>query len=101
MSSRAICPEDFGVDLAGLATVAFASWRLTSSGNIFNNGNFLSVSDYPESGQKKILGHENRSTTEIYLHSIGKSEREAMKVYEELTEKSHIETKKEGTEKYL
>jgi integrase len=25
-----------------------------------------------------ILGHENRSTTEIYLHVIGNSEREAM-----------------------
>jgi integrase len=47
---------------------------------------------------QRILGHENRTTTEIYLHSIGESEREAMKIYEELTEKSHteshIETKK-------
>jgi len=48
---------------------------------------------------QRILGHENRTTTEIYLHSVGESEREAMKVYEEFTEKSHtnphIETKKE------
>ena len=47
---------------------------------------------------QRILGHENRTTTEIYLHSIGESEREAMKIYEELTEKSHTtshtETKK-------
>ncbi len=54
---------------------------------------------------QRILGHENRSTTEIYLHSIGESEREAMKVYEELTEKSHtephIETEREVTEKCL
>lgn len=48
---------------------------------------------------QRILGHENRTTTEIYLHSIGESEREAMKIYEELTGKSHTEshteTKKE------
>ncbi len=31
---------------------------------------------------QRILGHENRTTTEIYLHSIGESEREAMMVYE-------------------
>ena len=31
---------------------------------------------------QRILGHENRSTTEIYLHSIGDAEREAMAVLE-------------------
>ena len=31
---------------------------------------------------QRILGHENRTTTEIYLHSIGEAEREAMEVYE-------------------
>jgi integrase len=31
---------------------------------------------------QRILGHENRSTTEIYLHSIGEAEREAMAVFE-------------------
>ncbi len=31
---------------------------------------------------QKILGHENISTTEIYLHSIGTAEREAISVYE-------------------
>jgi integrase len=48
---------------------------------------------------QRILGHENRTTTEIYLHSIGESERKAMAIYELFTEKSHtdshIETKKE------
>jgi len=28
------------------------------------------------------LGHENRSTTEFYLYSIGEAEREAMDVFE-------------------
>ena len=41
---------------------------------------------------QRILGHENRTTTEIYFHSIGESERETMRIYEELTEKSHTES---------
>ena len=48
---------------------------------------------------QRILGHENRTTTEIYLHSIGESERKAMAIYELFTEKSHtdshIETEEE------
>ena len=32
---------------------------------------------------QRVLGHENRSTTEIYLHSIGNVERLAMDVYEQ------------------
>ena len=32
---------------------------------------------------QRILGHENRTTTEIYLHSIGKPELEAMALFEE------------------
>ena len=50
---------------------------------------------------QRILGHENRSTTEIYLHSIGESEREAMRIFEQVSEishtESHTETKKELT----
>jgi len=34
---------------------------------------------------QRILGHENRTTTEIYLHSIGNPERVAMDVYERVT----------------
>ena len=30
----------------------------------------------------KILGHENRTTTEIFLHSIGRAERRAMEIFE-------------------
>lgn len=32
---------------------------------------------------QRILGHENRKTTEIYLHSMGRTEREAMAVFEQ------------------
>jgi integrase len=42
---------------------------------------------------QRILGHENRSTTEIYLHSIGDSERKAMDMIEQANQgfekKSH------------
>jgi integrase len=45
---------------------------------------------------QRLLGHECRTTTEIYLHSLGDSEREAIMVLEsELNEKSHTETRKD------
>jgi integrase len=41
---------------------------------------------------QRILGHENRATTEIYLHSIGEAEREAMRIFEEVDKKSHTDS---------
>jgi len=41
---------------------------------------------------QRILGHENRTTTEIYLHSIGDSERQAMAIYEHARQKSHTDS---------
>ena len=41
---------------------------------------------------QRILGHENRTTTEIYLHSIGEAEREAMRIFEHASEDSHTES---------
>lgn len=41
---------------------------------------------------QRILGHEIRKTTEIYLHSIGETEREAMAIYELARNKSHTES---------
>ena len=41
---------------------------------------------------QRILGHENRTTTEIYLHSIGEAEREAMRIFEHVNEKSHTDS---------
>jgi integrase len=42
---------------------------------------------------QRILGHESRRTTDIYLHSIGESERDAMDVFEQANQdfekKSH------------
>ena len=48
---------------------------------------------------QRIFGHENRSTTEIYLHSIGEAEREAMRVFEEINQKSHTDSHTETTKK--
>jgi integrase len=39
---------------------------------------------------QKILGHQNRKTTEIYFHSCGMAEREAMATYEMARQNSHI-----------
>ena len=38
---------------------------------------------------QKILGHENRKTTEIYLHSFHENEKQAIRDYEAAREKSH------------
>ena len=41
---------------------------------------------------QRILGHENRRTTELYLHSVGEAEREAMKIFEEIIQNSHTDS---------
>ncbi|HVO67170.1 MAG TPA: tyrosine-type recombinase/integrase [Syntrophales bacterium] len=41
---------------------------------------------------QRILGHENRTTTEIYLHSVGESERKAMEIFERVTNFSHTDS---------
>jgi len=43
---------------------------------------------------QRILGHESRITTEIYLHSLGESERAAIQISDQLNEKvSHNKEK--------
>jgi integrase len=46
----------------------------------------------PMGAIQRILGHENRKTTEIYLHSIGDLERQAIAVFERAREKSHTDS---------
>jgi integrase len=41
---------------------------------------------------QKVLGHEHRSTTEIYLHSIGSAVRDAISVFEQAVKKSHTDS---------
>jgi len=47
---------------------------------------------------QKILGHENRTTTEIYLHSFGEKERDAIAIYEMARKNSHTESHTEKKE---
>ena len=41
---------------------------------------------------QRILGHENRMTTEIYLHSITEAERHAMSICQRARENSHTDS---------
>lgn len=56
----------------------------------------LDRANVPIGSIQRLLGHENRTTTEIYLHSIGEAERDAMAVFERACqeapwEKSHTQ----------
>ena len=48
---------------------------------------------------QRILGHENRKTTEIYLHSIGEMERDAIVVFERARKKSHTDSHTDDNQK--
>ena len=59
----------------------------------------LEQANVPIGSIQRILGHEHRATTEIYLHSIGESERQAMDVLNDRFENfSHTDshTNKKG-----
>jgi integrase len=66
----------------------------------------LEQANVPIGSIQRILGHENRITTEIYLHSIGEAEREAMEIFEKATQDafpekvSHKSHTKSHTEKH-
>jgi integrase len=49
-------------------------------------------SNVPIVAIQEILGHENRTTTEIYLHSVSGAARQAMAVYEAARRNSHTES---------
>jgi integrase len=48
----------------------------------------MEKTNVPIGSIQRILGHENRTTTEIYLHSVGDAERDAMDVLSKSTEES-------------
>ena len=52
----------------------------------------MDSNNVPIGNIQRILEHENRKTTEIYLHPIGESDKKAMAVFERANRKSHTET---------
>ena len=59
-----------------------------SGASVMDNNNV------PTGAIQRILGHKNRTTTEIYLHSLGEGEREAIETLEAVRERkvSHRST---------
>ena len=57
-----------------------------------SGASILDSKNVPIGSIQRILGHENRTTTEIYLHSIAESEREAMAIFEQANKKSHTDS---------
>ncbi len=70
---------------AGVARFSYHALRHSGASIMAN----LNV---PIGAIQKILGHENRSTTEIYLHNVGNMERDAIVIYEQATKKSHTDS---------
>jgi len=52
----------------------------------------LDAANVPIGAIQRLLGHENRSTTEIYLHSLGELEKQAMEVFERVRGLSHTDS---------
>ncbi len=67
---------------AGVTYSGFHALR-HSGASIMENNNV------PVGAIQEILGHENRSTTEIYLHALGKAKQEAIQTYEQARTNSH------------
>jgi integrase len=52
----------------------------------------MANSNVPIGAIQRILGHENSTTTEIYLHSIGNAEKDAINTFEKASEKQNSHT---------
>ena len=72
-------------DLAGVKYFRFHPIR-------HSGASLMESSNIPIGSIQRIFGHENRTTTEIYLHSIGDSEVQAIQTYENAGQKSHTES---------
>jgi len=57
-----------------------------------SGASIMDGNNVPLGAIQRILGHENRRTTEIYLHSIGDLEKQAIAVFEQAREKSHTDS---------
>ncbi|MFO7560692.1 MAG: tyrosine-type recombinase/integrase, partial [Desulfobacterales bacterium] len=70
---------------AGVKYFRFHSIRHASASTMGNN-------NIPIGAIQSILGHENRKTTEIYLHSVSEVEQNAMMRFERARENSHTDS---------
>jgi integrase len=52
-----------------------------------SRASLMEHNNVPIGSIQRILSHQNRTTTEIYLHSIGETEREALLIYEQARKK--------------
>lgn len=66
---------------AGVRSFGFHALRHTGA-------SIMDMSNVPIGAIQRVLGHENRTTTEIYLHNIGNAERQAIDAYERARSKS-------------
>jgi integrase len=64
-----------------------------------SGASIMDVNNVPLGAIQRILGHENRKTTELYLHSIGDLERDAINTFERVREKSHTKSHTAETQK--
>jgi len=60
----------------------------------------MDTNNVPIEAIQRVLGHENRTTTEIYLHNIGNSERQEIDVYGQARKESNTPSNTQ-TEKHL
>lgn len=67
---------------AGVRYFRFHALR-HSGASVMDNNNV------PIGAIQRILGHENRTTTEIYLHSISGEERRAIDAFEKASRNPH------------
>jgi integrase len=54
-----------------------------------SGASIMADSNVPIGVIQRILGHENSKTTEIYLHSMGEAERDAMRTFEKARQEPH------------
>jgi integrase len=73
-------------DKAGVRPFAFHALRHFGA-------SLLDQAKVPLGAIQRILGHESRTTTEIYLHALGEAEREAMEIFERVSTGAALEEK--------
>jgi integrase len=61
-----------------------------------SGASIMEANKVPIGSIQRILGHQNRTTTEIYLHSMDDAERQAISVFELAREKSHTNSHTEN-----